>query len=454
MSNKNMSATRVILVEDDADVRVGSAQALELAGFHVDAYASVEQASSQITVGMPAVILCDVKLPGMSGASWLSKVRAIDPDLPVILVTGHGDIAMAVQAMREGAYDFIEKPFPSEHLVATVRRAADRRQLALQVLELRERLENWHGIQAALIGNSPLIENVRRTVLALASTSADVVIYGETGTGKELVARSLHEHSNRRQGNFVPLNCGGLPEALADSELFGHESGAFTGASKIRVGKFEHAHRGTLFLDEIESMPISIQVKFLRALQERSIERIGSNKAIDIDCRIVAATKDDLKALSDQGKFRADLYYRIGVAFIELPPLRERREDIPLLFEHFVLLAASRYQRAASMITGPLLAELMAHSWPGNVRELRNVADRFVLGLHNGRLPLAQDASEKYIGLPEQVELFERAVISDELRRCRGDVTAAAKVLKLPKPTLYDKLRRLGLTIEDFRSAD
>jgi two-component system C4-dicarboxylate transport response regulator DctD len=387
----------------------------------------------------------------MSGTDWLNEIRAIDADLPVILVTGHGDIAMAVQAMRQGAYDFIEKPFSSEHLVAVVRRAAEKRYLTLQVQALRDQLENWHGIQAVLLGRSAQMQQVRRTVLTLAATSADVVIYGETGTGKDLVARCLHEHSDRRRANYVPLNCGGMSEALAESELFGHEVGSFTGATRVRIGKFEHAQGGTLFLDEIESMPMAVQIKFLRALQERCIERIGSNKAISIDCRVIAAAKEDLKALSDRQKFRADLYYRIGVAFVELPPLRERREDIPLLFEHFMLLAASRYERAAPLLSSSQLAELMAHAWPGNVREMRNVADRFVLGLLGDHLNLTTGAHALSCSLPEQVEHFERAMITEELRRHNGDVALTTKALGLPKQTLYDKLRRLQISIDAFR---
>ena len=444
-------AIRVIFVEDDDDVRVGSSQALELAGLAVDSFASVEEARSRIYVGVPAVVLSDVKLPGISGTDWLNEIRAIDAGLPVILVTGHGDIAMAVDAMRQGAYDFIEKPFPSEQLVAVVRRAAEKRHLTLQVQALRDELENWHGIQAVLLGRSAQMQQVRRTVLNLAATSADVVIYGETGTGKDLVARCLHDHSDRRHANYVPLNCGGLSEALAESELFGHEVGSFTGATRVRIGKFEHARGGTLFLDEIESMPMAVQIKFLRALQERSIERIGSNKAIPVDCRVIAASKDDLKILIDRQEFRADLYYRIGVAFIELPPLRERREDIPLLFEHFTLLAASRYQRTAPLLSSSQLAELIAHTWPGNVRELHNVADRFVLGLLGDCLNLATGAHAVSSSLPEQVERFERAMITEELRRHHGDVTQTTKALGLPKQTLYDKLRRLQISIDTFK---
>ncbi len=446
---------RVLLIEDDPDVLVSTAQALNLAGFEVQTFVHAESARAHIGFGVPLIVVCDVRLPGLSGIEWLSEIRTIDTELPVVLITGHGHIAMAVQAMREGAYDFIEKPFTSDRLVAVVRRAVERRRLTLQLRTLRDALENWNGIQAALLGRSAQMQQVRRTVMTLAETSADVLIYGETGTGKELVARCLHDQSERRRHHFVPLNCGGLPESLADSELFGHEAGAFTSANRMRVGKLEYAHGGTLFLDEIESMPMAVQVKFLRALQERCIERIGSNKPIAIDCRVVAASKDDLKLLSDQQKFRADLYYRIGVAFIELPPLRERREDIPLLFEHFTLLAASRYERAAPMLSSAQLADLMAYAWPGNVRELRNVADRFVLGLLGDRPTLARGAGERAgglpIGLPQQVEHYERTVIVEELRRHKGDQAATAAALGIARQTLHDKLRRLGVTADEFR---
>jgi len=321
------------------------------------------------------------------------------------------------------------------------------------VRALRDALDNWQGIQSVLIGRSAQMQQVRRTVMTLAETSADVLIYGETGTGKELIARCLHDYSRRRKQHFVPLNCGGLPESLAESELFGHEPGAFTSANRVRVGKFEYADGGTLFLDEIESMPVAVQIKLLRALQERCVERIGSNKAIPFDCRVVAASKDDLKDLSDRQKFRADLYYRIAVAFIELPPLRERREDIPLLFEHFTLLAASRYERPAPVVSSDQLADLMAYAWPGNVRELRNVADRFVLGLLGGGRLTQQHGTDASLpqGLPQQVESFERAVIVEALRKHHGDQSATAAALSVPRQTLFDKLRKLGVAAEQFK---
>ena len=454
MSKTTVPEIRVVLVEDDEDVRHGAAQALELAGFQVECFGSVETARRCVRPDAPVVLLCDVNLPGMHATEWLPEVQAIDADLPMILVTGHGDIAMAVQSIRQGAYDFIEKPAPSERIVAVVQRAAEKRRLVLELRALDERLASQPGIAAVMIGRSVAIEQVRNTVLALAHTNADVLIYGETGTGKDLVARCLHDYSARRNGPFVPINCGGLPEALVENELFGHEAGAFTGAQKARAGKLEAAHEGTLFLDEIESMPLAMQVKLLRVLQERTVERLGSNRPVPVDCRVVAASKTDLLAASDEGRFRADLYYRIGVAFVELPPLRERREDILMLFEHFVLLAAARYAREVPVLTPAQQSELLACDWPGNLRELGNVATRFVLGLQSGRLtPGAGAAGPVPKSLNEQLDQFERSLIAETLRRHGGDVAASARALAMPKQTLYDKMKRLQMSSAEFRGS-
>ncbi len=446
-------AITVVLVEDDEDVRHGCAQALELAGFGVLAHGSVEAARKAVTPGAPVVLLCDVMLPGMHATQWLPEVRAVDPELPMILMTGHGDIAMAVQAIRDGAYDFIEKPASSERIVAVVQRAAEKRRLVLKVRALGARLASPRGIETLMLGRSAAMEQLRRTVLALAATTADVLVYGETGTGKELVARCLHDFSPRAGGPFVPINCGGLPDTLVENELFGHEAGAFTGAQKPRAGKLEAAHGGTLFLDEVESMPLAVQVKLLRVLQERVVERLGSNKAVPVNCRVVAASKEDLRKLSDEGRFRADFYYRIGVAVVEIPPLRERRDDIGLLFEHFALTAASRYGRKMPELTAAQHADLMAHDWPGNLRELSNVATRFVLALPGARLVPGTAGAETAPALSEQLDQFERALIADTLRRHGGDVAATAKALAVPRPTLYDKMRRLHLSGADFKAA-
>ncbi|AOY00415.1 sigma-54 dependent transcriptional regulator [Jeongeupia sp. USM3] len=431
---------KVLLIDDEALIRQAAGQTLQLAGFDVTACADAESALPRLKPDFPGVIVCDVRLPGIDGLQLLARSVAIDAELPVVLVTGHGDVAMAVQAMRAGAYDFIEKPFASEQLVEVVRRALDKRTLVLENRQLRRELERRSGIEATLLGKGPGIEQLRRKIADLATTDADVMLFGETGTGKELVARSLHRYSGRADKPFVALNCGALPEQLFESEIFGHEAGAFTGATKRRIGKLEYANGGTLFLDEIESMPLALQVKLLRVLQEREIERVGGNEVIPVDCRIVSATKYDLKQLSEQGRFRLDLYYRLNVVTLNLPPLRERCEDIPMLFEHFVLQAALRYHRPAPIVSQGRLRELMLHGWAGNVRELRNVADRFVLGLLDDA-----PASEQPLDLPALVERFERNLIDDAMQRAGGQVSAASVALGLPRKTLYDKLKRYGL---------
>ncbi|MDX3907321.1 MAG: sigma-54 dependent transcriptional regulator [Pigmentiphaga sp.] len=439
----------VLFVEDDPAVRLGGKQALQLAGLTVHALESGEQALKLLVAGFPGILVTDVKMSGMDGLELLRRALEVDPGLPVILVTGHGDISMAVQAMRLGAYDFIEKPFSSELLSEVVQRALEKRGLTLEVQSLRQQLENRRAIEGVLLGRSPAIEALRRVSQDLADTDADVLVVGETGTGKELVARCLHDYSPRRGRHFSALNCGGVPETLFESEVFGHEAGAFTGAAKRRIGKIEYAQGGTLFLDEIETMPPVLQIKLLRTLQERVFERLGANEPLPMDCRIVAATKCDLLAETERGTFRPDLYYRLSVAVLEIPPLRERREDIPLLFEHFVLQAAVRYGREAPVVSTAQLQSLMAHHWPGNVRELRNVADRFVLGLTKDKL--AGGAASGRRSLEEQLTMFERLLIEDALKNCSGRTTAASELLGLPRKTLYDKMHRLGLSTEDFK---
>jgi DNA-binding NtrC family response regulator len=438
----------ILFVEDDPAVRLGSTQALQLAGLQVRGFVSAEQVISHLAAGVCSVLVTDVKLPGMDGLQLLEKAQQIDPAMPVILVTGHGDISMAVQAMRLGAYDFIEKPFSPEQLTEVVKRAIEKRVLSLEVDSLRRKLEGYQAIDAKLVGRSPAITRLRRLILDVANTDADVLILGETGTGKELVARCLHDYSGRRAGNFVALNCGGMPEALFESEVFGHETGAFTGAAKRRIGKIEHANGGTLFLDEIETMPMSLQVKLLRTLQERQFERLGSNDLLPMNSRVIAATKADLLALSAQQAFRSDLYYRLSVVPLEIPPLRERREDIPLLFGHFLIQAALRYDRAVPQVSADQMQGLMANAWPGNVRELRNAADRFVLGL----APPAQvDAGAATRSLDEQIAQFERHLIQEALAASAGKASAASELLRLPKKTLYDRMRRLGLSSDEFK---
>ena len=439
----------VHLVEDDAAIQLGCVQALQLAGIAVRAYDNAEALLPLLHPGMPGVVVTDMRLPGADGLALIREVSDIDPDLPVIMITGHGDVSLAVLAMRSGAYDFLPKPFSPEQLVEVVQRALEKRRLTLEVANLRRVLSLREGLEGLLVGNTPAIRRVRELVLEIADSPVDVLIRGETGTGKEVVARALHEHSQRCKAPYVALNCGGLPDTLLDSELFGHEPGAFTGAQKRRIGRIEHAHGGTLFLDELESMPLGVQVKLLRVLQERSLERLGSNQSLAVDVRVVAATKDDLLARAQQGSFRLDLVYRLNVVTIELPPLRERRDDIPVLLEHFMLLAASRYHRPQPKLSNAQLRQLMARDWPGNVRELRNVADAMVLGVGPQWVsPHAigtEAAAEEPPTLTETVEQFERGLIAEALQRHNGNVAMTAKALRIAKTTLADKIRKHGL---------
>ena len=299
---------RILIIEDDPDVALGCEQALQLEGFTAEVAGSAEQGRKRLGAEFPGIVVSDIRLPGRDGLSLQRDLHALDPELPVVLITGHGDVSMAVQAMKDGAYDFLQKPFAPEQLVDIARRALEKRRLVLEVRALRRQLDQRDRLEARLIGNSSGMARVRGLIGALANSAADVLIHGETGTGKELVARCLHDASPRARGNFVAINCGGLPETLFDSEIFGHEAGAYTGAGKRRIGKIEHASGGTLFLDEIESMPVPMQIKLLRVLQERTLERLGSNTPIPVDCRVIAATKEDLLGLSEQGRFRADLY--------------------------------------------------------------------------------------------------------------------------------------------------
>lgn len=440
---------KVALVDDDPAVRSSLAQTLELAGFEVQVFDAAEPALAALAEGFEGVLVSDVRLPRMDGLQLLQRALAHDTSLPVILITAHGDVSMAVTAMRAGAYDFIEKPFAPERLVEVTTRALEKRSLSAEVQTLRRQLAGQRGIESTLLGRSPAMQTLRRQVQQLAETDADVMLVGETGTGKELVARCLHEHSARRERHFVAINCGGLPETLLESELFGHEVGAFTSASKRRVGKVEHAQGGTLLLDEIESMPMGFQVKLLRVLQERRLERLGSNDEIDVDLRVVAATKADLREMSERGQFRADLYYRLNVALLRLPPLRERREDVPLLFDHFLLQASARHGRRPPPPSPSLLQQLMSHDWPGNVRELRNAAERYVLGLGADQLIAAP--AEAPIGLARQMDQVEKVLIEQALRQHRGNVSATCEALGIGRKTLYDKLTRHGIQPDDFR---
>ncbi|HEN8713278.1 TPA: sigma-54-dependent Fis family transcriptional regulator [Pseudomonas putida] len=451
------SQAQVLLVDDDPHLRQALSQTLDLAGLKVVALADAQGLAERLEPDWPGVVVSDIRMPGIDGLQLLEQLHGRDNELPVLLITGHGDVPLAVQAMRAGAYDFLEKPFASEALLDSVRRALALRRLVLDNRSLRLALSDRQQLATRLVGHSPAMQRLREQIGALAGTRADVLILGETGAGKEVVARALHDLSSRRDGPFVAINAGALAESVVESELFGHEPGAFTGAQKRRIGKFEFANGGTLFLDEIESMSLDVQVKLLRLLQERVVERLGGNQLIPLDIRIIAATKEDLRQSADQGRFRADLYYRLNVAPLRIPPLRERGDDILVLFQHFADTASLRHGLPPQTLQPTHRAMLLRHAWPGNVRELQNAAERFALGLElaldNQAPAAAAPTAPLQLGnLSEQVEQFERSLIAAELGQPHSSMRSLAEALGIPRKTLHDKLRKHGLSFDGGHS--
>jgi len=439
-------ATEVIFVDDDTDLLQATTQTLQLHDIQVRAYASAPAALQDLDRDYGGVLVTDVRMPEVDGLQLFERVRAIDPDIPVILISGHFDIAMAVQAMRDGAYDVISKPYPSELLIASIARAAEKRRLILANRRLRDAVEQDSASDLAFIGNTPAMQRIKQTLRHIADADVDVLIEGETGTGKEVVATLLHRLSRRNAHPLVAINCGALPESVIESELFGHEAGAFTGAQRKRIGRIEHASGGTLFLDEIESMAPAVQVKLLRVLETRQVAPLGTNDIRPVDLRVVAATKVDLGDPGMRETFREDLYYRLNVVTVRLPPLRERREDIPLLFAHYAGRAAQRFQRELPALSADVRRHLAEHHWPGNIRELAHYAERFVLGVLSGAVGSpAKPAPSDTLTLPERMERHEAQLIREALARHRGDVKATLQDLGLPRKTFYDKLQRHGI---------
>jgi len=441
------TAVTVCLIEDDDAILRGCAQALLLEGFEVRGYADAAAFLHAERPEFPFVLVTDVNLPDEDGLTVMRKVLAENRQVPVIVMTGHGDIGMAVESMREGAFDFIEKPFSPDRLTTTVRNAVDKARLVYQVAALSK--EQAMGAPV-FIGQSERVRLLKQQITALAPTGVDILINGETGSGKEVVAQSLH-YASKRSGPFVAINCAALPESIFESELFGHEAGAFTGAVKRRIGKFEFAKNGTMFLDEIESMPLALQAKLLRTIQERSIQRLGSNESIAISCRIIAATKVNLKMLSDQGGFRSDLYFRLNVVNLYLPALRENAEDIPLIFNYYLTHYREKYGVPPAELSAAVLRYLVSHAWPGNIRELKNFAERVAIGFPFAEGEVGSDEQQP-LSLGQVLEKTERTALVNALRLAAGHVADAAAILGIPAKTLYDKLARFGISMTDFKA--
>jgi two-component system, NtrC family, C4-dicarboxylate transport response regulator DctD len=435
-----MTQQTVLLIDDDEAMRRSTEQVLELAGLSVVALPSAEEALSRAGPGLNGVVISDIRMPGMDGMTLLQRLADLDADLPVILITGHAEVSLAVEAMRRGAYDFIEKPFVVQDLLTVLRRALDHRALVMENRRLRAVAGQRDDLEGRLPGRSPAMIDLRRIIRTVGPSEADALITGPTGAGKEVVAQAMHDLSPRAGKPFVAINCASLPDHLMESELFGHEAGAFPGAMRPRYGRFEHARGGTILLDEIGSMPLDLQAKLLRVLQDRVITRLGSNDPVALDVRFLATSKADLGQAVQQGRFREDLLYRLNVITLRVPPLSARREDVPLLFLQLLREAAARHGMDDRLPAPELLAEIAARDWPGNVRELRNAADRFVLGLDW----LDQGGSGPAL-LAERVAGFERSVIAGAIAAHRGHLRRVYESLGISRKTLYEKMQKHGL---------
>ena len=436
----------VFFVDDDAKLREANVQSLELAGIEILAFGDAQSALAGIDADFPGVLISDIRMPRMDGLQLFARVREIDPEIPVILITGHADVPMAISALREGAFEFLTKPFAADHLIAATRKALETRRLVLDNRRLRAAAaDDDHG---PLIGDSPVMAGLRDTIAQVAKADIDVLVEGETGSGKELVAILLHRTGPRRGKPFIAVNCAALPETLAEIELFGHEAGAAQGRSE-RIGLIESSSGGTLFLDEIDSMAAAVQARMLRVLEEREVLRVGGDRPRAVRLRVVAAAKTDLEAAVRAGNFRQDLFYRLNVVRLRIPPLRERRSDIPQLFAHFVNEAVEQIGGPPFRLKDSVRRRLVDHDWPGNVRELRNFAFNAVLDLpQQGASPAKDDR----MTLAERVSRFEAAMICEALAETGGAIGKTLIWLGIPRKTLYDKMARHGIDPNRYRS--
>jgi DNA-binding NtrC family response regulator len=449
---------QLLIVDDDPNTLASLACAFRLAGYEATVCDNAARALEWLRSQHFDLVLSDVVMPGKDGLALLADIRSLDLSTPVVMISGQADVEMAVRAIRLGAVDFLEKPISTDKLLVTVENALKLRFLQEENRQLRQRLGKQEMIWA-----SQAMKRVMEQIERVAQSETRVCILGETGTGKELVARTLHERSQRAKGPFVTLNCAAVPAELIESELFGHEKGAFTGATSRHAGKFEQAHRGTLFLDEIGDMPLPMQAKLLRVLETGEVERVGSDRAISVDVRVIVATHRNLEEMVSRNEFRADLFHRIYVFPLRLPPLRERPEDIEVLASHFVRQIAAQNGWKPRTLAPDALAELRRYPWPGNVRELRNVIERLLLLFMADEIDAASvqsvlpgqgmsTAGDVHRGtLAERVEAFERQVLLEELRRHKHHMTNTARALGLERSHLYKKCQQLGIDLQAIR---
>ena len=465
MSSAAEPKPTVLVVDDEERIRKSLTEYLGDAGYRVLQAKDTATADKVLTqeAGGVSLMLLDVQMPGEDGVAYLKREDGLAKSVPVIMMSGHGTIELAVDAVQHGAFDFLEKGFTPERLTITVERAMEMSKLRLQNRALREERESLHR----MVGNSKVMETLRDEVMRAAPTPAKVLILGENGVGKELVARAIHDHSPRRSGPFIRLNCAAIPKELVESELFGHEKGAFTGATARKQGKVELAHQGTLFLDEIGDMTIEAQAKLLRALESNEFERVGGTRALTFDARIIAATNKDLNTEVQENRFRRDLFFRLNVLPIQVPPLRDRGDDVPVLIEHYLQYFREEYGRMDLAIEPKAVNLLSRYSWPGNVRELRNLVERLII-MTTGKQVTAKNVSELIAGssmepagltlelkldaaeneeglLKGLLEAAEREILMGELTRSDWNVSQTARTLGIDRANLHRKMRRLGI---------
>ncbi|SRR5579884_1220773 len=453
-----MSVDRILVVEDDPSVRTVLAELLTRAGYLVDTAPDGPEALSLAKQSHFQLYLIDYNLPSMSGMEVMREIKRVQAHAVCIILTAFGTIELSVKAMKSGAFDFMTKPFQVEVALGLVQNALEYHRLKHENLLLQKMVREKYQFEN-MVGHSPLMQGVYELIERVADSDSTILIQGESGTGKEVVAKTLHFNSARRDKPLIPVNCGAIPEALLESELFGHEKGAFTGATTSRIGRFELAHGGTLFLDEISELPLSLQVKLLRVLQERSFERVGGTKTIQVDVRIIAATNQDLEQAVDEKRFRKDLFYRLNVIPMMIPPLRERREDIPLLVDHFIRRFNEKKRRKIEGISADAEKLLLEYPWPGNIRELENLIERLITLKQDGfiqtadlpdkitrcqerRLLFQFELPEEGANFSELVSEFENQLLQQALTKANGVKNRAAQLLKMNRTTLVEKLKR------------
>jgi two-component system C4-dicarboxylate transport response regulator DctD len=443
---------RVILIDDDKDFLDAQVQALELAGFSVQAFLSGTEAIRHITREFDGVVVSDVRMPNMDGLSLFKHVHELDPELPVLLLTGHGDVPMAVQALKDGVYDFLIKPFSVAELIASLGRASQKRELIIENRNLRKLHAGYANAKTALIGESMVMDSLRQTLSQIAEADVDVLITGEGGAGKKTAARTLHSLSHRRAKPFVQVSCASLSEDSFSAELFGtvsEEALHQRFAPKRAIGHLERAHRGTILFDDVGALSLQQQAALLRVVETRECSPRGADETRALDLRIVATSRENLRESVQSGTFRADLFYLLSGVTVHVPPLSERRTDIRLLFQHFLFAASARTKRPVPRLTLRALMHLQRHDWPGNVRELERFAERFALGLEPEEDPFTADNPPP--GLAERVNQFEAELIQEVLSRYQGDARRSMDALRLPRKTFYDKLTRHRIRISDYR---